>query len=67
MPTPRTAVRFAIQEAGAYKIMWGSDYPRTLVDFSYKQNLEWLKGYLTPREQELIFGEVAQTVYRWQP
>ncbi len=63
-PTARAAVRFAIQEVGAQKIMWGSDYPRTLVELSYKQNLEWLKNYLSSREQELIFGNVAQTVYQ---
>lgn len=64
-PTARAAVRFAIQEIGAQKLMWGSDYPRTIVEFSYKQNLEWLKGYLSPIEQAMIFGEDAQTVYKW--
>lgn len=64
-PTARAALRFAIQEVGAHKIMWGSDYPRTLVDFSYKQNIDWIAegGYFSAEEQVWLLGRTAARVY----
>lgn len=64
-PTARAAIKFAVQEIGAHKMMWGSDYPRTIVDFSYKQNIEWLGwgGYFTQEEQRWMFGQTARQVY----
>ncbi len=36
-------VKQAVRAVGAEKIMWGSDYPRTMCDFTYRQSLDWLR------------------------
>jgi predicted TIM-barrel fold metal-dependent hydrolase len=37
----QAAIRQALKAIGHRKIMWGSDYPRTMVDFTYRQSLDF--------------------------
>lgn len=37
------AICYAIDRIGADKIMWGSDWPRTMTDFTYDQSLAFLR------------------------
>lgn len=59
-------IKQAVQAIGAEKIMWGSDYPRTMVDFTYRQSLEFaLSGceFLTERERAAFLGQNAARLY----
>jgi L-galactono-1,5-lactonase len=58
-------LREAIKRIGPEKIMWGSDWPRTMVDFTYRQSLDFLRdsNSFTDREKQLILGENAARLY----
>ena len=56
----------AVGAIGADKIMWGSDYPRTMLDFTYHQSLDWLRDgceFLTDKEKSAILGGNAARLY----
>jgi L-galactono-1,5-lactonase len=56
----------AVKLVGADKLMWGSDYPRTLVDFTYRQSLEWAVkecDFFTPAEKTAFLGRNAARLY----
>ena len=59
------AFRTAIDLVGAEKLMWGSDYPRTMTAITYLMSLDFLQksDALTEREKELILGENAREFY----
>jgi len=66
----QAAVRRAVKAVGARKIMWGSDYPRTMVDFTYRQSLEWVTNgcdFLSRQEKAAILGANAARLYRFLP
>lgn len=61
------AIQRAKREVGIEKLMWGSDWPRTMVDFTYRQALEFVrqeKNGLTPHEKKRLLGENAARLYR---
>ena len=57
--------RDAIDAVGAEKLMWGSDYPRTMTAITYRMSLDFLResDALTEREKTLILGENARVFY----
>ena len=59
------AIRRAADEVGVEKLMWGSDWPRTMVDFTYRQSLDFVRAadQLDDREKTLILGENAARLY----
>lgn len=63
-----SAIR-AIQEAadlvGMDKLMWGSDYPRTITAITYRMSYDFVSKSqeLTEREKALFLGENAQRFY----
>ncbi len=59
------AIRKAIDEVGAEKLMWGSDWPRTMVDFTYRQSLDFvrLENFLNAQEKEAFLGGNALRLY----
>lgn len=66
-PGAAEAIRLAAKRIGFEKIMWGSDWPRTMVDFTYRQSLDWLRVYdhgFTPSQKALLLGENATRLYR---
>jgi len=66
----QSKIQQAVKAVGAYKIMWGSDYPRTMVDFTYRQSLDLvLNGcdFLTRKEKEAFLGENARKLYGFKP
>jgi predicted TIM-barrel fold metal-dependent hydrolase len=68
-PTGLKKLREAIKKVGADKIMWGSDWPRTMVDFTYRQSLDFFrdaKGF-TDSEKQKILGENACRLYGVKP
>ena len=60
------AIRQAREEVGADKIMWGSDLPRTMVDFTYRQLLDFTRfgcDFFTADEKAAFLGGNAARVY----
>jgi len=59
-------IKQAVRAVGARKIMWGSDYPRTMVDFTYRQSLEFAVlgcDFLTEKERTNFLGGNAARLY----
>ena len=59
-------IRRAANVIGAHKIMWGSDYPRTMTEFTYRQSLDFaIKGckFFTPEERAGFLGNNAAMLY----
>ncbi len=59
------AFRTAISVAGAEKLMWGSDYPRTMTAITYRMSQDFLRESpeLSDHEKALILGENAKKFY----
>ena len=67
---PFTGAVWAIKEAialvGPEKVMWGSDYPRTITAISYRMSYDFVlkSKLLTEEEKTLFLGENARNFYR---
>ncbi len=64
------AIRQAREEVGADKLMWGSDLPRTMVDFTYRQLLDFARygcDFFTAAEKAGFLGGNAARVYGLDP
>lgn len=50
---------------GADKLMWGSDYPRTITAITYKMSYDFIckSDELTDEEKALFLGENARKFY----
>lgn len=59
------AIRRAIDMVGAEKLMWGSDYPRTITAITYKMSYDFVckSDELSEREKALFLGENAAAFY----
>lgn len=59
------AIMEAIDMVGADKLMWGSDYPRTITAITYKMSYDFIlkTNDLTDREKRLFLGENAEKFY----
>ena len=64
-PSAVRAIREAIDMVGAEKLMWGSDYPRTITAITYKMSYDFIlkTDVLTDREKALFLGENAVDFY----
>jgi len=69
---PFTGAVWAIKEAAALvgmeKLMWGSDYPRTITAITYRMSYDFVvKSKLLTEEEKLLFlGENARKFYRFE-
>ncbi len=59
------AIREAIELVGIDKLMWGSDYPRTMVAITYRMSYDFVirSTLLTETEKALFLGLNAQKFY----
>ena len=59
------AIREAADLVGMEKLMWGSDYPRTITAITYKMSYDFLVklSELTENEKHLFLGENAKKFY----
>lgn len=59
------AVREAADLVGMDKLMWGSDYPRTITAITYKMSYDFIikSKELTDQEKKLFLEENARTFY----
>lgn len=62
------AIREAALLVGMDKLMWGSDYPRTIVAITYKMSYDFIvKSNLLTEEEKISFlGENARKFYRFE-
>lgn len=59
-------IKQAAHAVGANKLMWGSDYPRTMVDFTYRQSLDFARyecNFFSEEEKNMFLGENAALLY----
>ena len=59
------AIRKAADLVGMEKLMWGSDYPRTITAITYRMSYDFVtkSNELTEKEKSLFLGENAQQFY----
>ena len=64
-PSAIKAIREAADICGMEKLMWGSDYPRTMVEITYKMSFDFVckSRELSDREKELFLFENARSFY----
>lgn len=67
-PSAIDAVMEAADICGIEKLMWGSDYPRTMTEITYKMAVRFIKETpkLTEREKRMFLGENAEKFYRFE-
>ena len=59
------AIRQAADEVGMDKLMWGSDYPRTITAITYRMSYDFIlkTSELTDKSKELFLGQNAVEFY----
>ena len=64
-PSAIQAIREAIDICGIEKLMWGSDYPRTMTAITYLMSKDFIEksDALTQEEKWLLLGENARKFY----
>ena len=64
-PSAIAAIRESIDICGIEKLMWGSDYPRTMTAITYAQSKDFIEksDALNAEEKRLLLGENARRFY----
>jgi len=64
-PSAMQAIRQAADTVGIEKLMWGSDYPRTITAITYKMSYDFVlkSDVLTEEEKRAFLGENAVKLY----
>lgn len=64
-PSAVRAIRQAADEVGMSKLMWGSDYPRTICAITYRMSYDFVlkSDLLTDDEKSAFLGENAARFY----
>lgn len=64
-PTAAKAIREVIDMVGKEKLMWGSDYPRTITAITYKMSYDFISKspLLTDEEKACVLGTNAMEFY----
>ena len=64
-PSAVKAIREAAALVGYEKLMWGSDYPRTMTAITYKMSLDFIEksSEISDEDKKLILGENAVKFY----
>lgn len=64
-PSAVRAIKEAASLVGMEKLMWGSDYPRTITAITYRMSYDFIlkTQELSEREKKLFLGENAQRFY----
>ena len=66
-PSAVRAIREAADVCGMRKLMWGSDYPRTMTAITYRMSWDFIdkSPLLTAEEKQLFFHRNAEAFYRF--
>lgn len=64
-PSAIAAIRQAADEVGMEKLMWGSDYPRTITAITYRMSYDFISksDQFTEEEKQMLLGENAIRFY----
>ena len=64
-PSAVRAIKEAAAEVGMDKLMWGSDYPRTITAITYRMSYDFItkSKELTDEEKHLFLGDNAMRFY----
>ena len=64
-PSAVKAIKEAAEIAGFEKLMWGSDYPRTMTAITYKMSLDFIEktNEISDKEKRMLLGENAKSFY----
>ncbi|NLA77697.1 MAG: amidohydrolase family protein, partial [Clostridiales bacterium] len=64
-PTAICAIKEAAEICGYEKLMWGSDYPRTMTAITYKMSFDFIEksSELGENEKQLLLGGNAVGFY----
>ncbi len=64
-PSAVKAINQAAELVGFEKLMWGSDYPRTMTAITYKMSLDFIEksSEISEENKHLILGENARKFY----
>ncbi len=64
-PSAVRAINEAAELCGFEKLMWGSDYPRTMTAITYKMSLDFIEktNEIKPADKALLLGENAKEFY----
>ena len=67
-PSAVRAIREAADIVGMEKLMWGSDYPRTMTAITYRMSWDFVdkSPLLTGEEKQLFFHRNAEKFYRFR-
>ena len=67
-PSAIRVIREAIDTVGADKLMWGSDYPRTITAITYRMSYDFVlkTEELSDQEKRLFLGENARRFYGFE-
>ena len=67
-PSAVRAILEARDLCGIHKLMWGSDYPRTMTAITYRMSWDFIdrSPLLTGEEKQLFFHDNAEAFYRFQ-
>ncbi len=66
-PSAVKAINEAAETVGYEKLMWGSDYPRTMTAITYRMSLDFVQKSTEINEysKELFLGKNAESFYRF--
>ena len=67
-PSAVRAIKEAADLVGMEKLMWGSDYPRTITAITYRMSYDFIQksDVLTGEEKRLFLGENARLFYGFE-
>jgi predicted TIM-barrel fold metal-dependent hydrolase len=67
-PSAIRSIRRAAELVGMDRLMWGSDYPRTITAITYRMSYDFVSksSELTEEEKSLFLGQNAQRFYGFQ-
>ncbi|MBR3471399.1 MAG: amidohydrolase, partial [Prevotella sp.] len=67
-PTAIKVIRQAIDTVGVGKLMWGSDYPRTITAITYRMSYDFISKstLLTDDEKTAFLGANAERLYSFK-
>jgi hypothetical protein len=67
-PSAIKAIRQAMEMVGPHKLMWGSDYPRTITAITYRMSYDFIvkSTELSDEEKTLFLAENARKFYGFQ-
>lgn len=64
-PSAIKAIKQAADAVGFEKLMWGSDYPRTMTAITYRMSLDFIEktDEISKKDKALLLGENAVKFY----